>query len=253
MLKIFILSLLALNLYSQSHYKELQDKKTYLSAITTCKDLGDKWRLPQIWEIFALKGETKTFGKDKRYWSATSLVENRKVLIHTSSDESYVKDRDIPAFAFYLQDGDVTPTPKSIKANVICTNLPKTKQSQKWFKKTTKGVEDSLNSILWEPITKSNRYIKLSHEESWEKCESKSLYGKSWRLPTLDELYSIVNYQHVKPSLNTEIFSKMQNRYYWSDDAFSETQAYVVGFSIGSVATSKKENKSYFRCVSDLD
>ncbi len=46
----------------------------------------------------------------------------------------------------------------------------------------------------------------------------------------------------------------MQNRYYWSDDTTfgSKDEAYVVGFSIGSVATSEKSNKSYFRCVSDL-
>ena len=45
----------------------------------------------------------------------------------------------------------------------------------------------------------------------------------------------------------------MMSRYYWSDDTFGEHEAYVVGFKLGSVATSTKSNHSYFRCVSDLD
>ena len=257
---ISILLLVNFTLYASQEYKELDKKQTYLSAITECKKLGASWRLPEIWELFPLKGKTKKFGKEKRYWSKTSLKEKRTLDTHMASDEFFIRNKDIPAFAFYLQDGDITPTSKSIKAYALCTNLPKYIQDEKYFKKSDKGVEDSLNAILWEPLTKENRNIKVTYEEAQDTCDNKTLNNREWRLPTLDELYSIVNYGYVKPSLNQEVFSKMQNKYYWSDDIFvvnkknsDEEDAYVVGFSIGSVATSGQNNKSFYRCVSDLE
>lgn len=261
MSKFTLLFILAnLTLYGNDSYKELQQKHTYLSSITECKKLGSSWRLPEIWELFSLKGQTKKFGYEKRYWSATNMKEKRILDTHMASDEFFIRNTNIPAFAFYLQDGDVTPTPKSTKAHIICTNLTKTIQNEQSFKKTATGVKDSLNNILWEPLTNENRISKLSFEDAQDSCDNKTLYEKSWRLPSLDELYSIVNYKYVKPSINTEIFSNMQKKYYWSEDEFSSTspaktedEAYVVGFSIGSVATSPQNNKSYFRCVSDLE
>lgn len=109
---------------------------------------------------------------------------------------------------------------------------------------------DSLNNILWEPFV---AHDKENHKDAKEICEDKKTEGKSWRLPSVDELYSIVNYNYVKPSVDAAIFSKMKKKYYWSEDTFKNDEAYVVGFSIGSVATSKKSLKSYFRCVQDRE
>ena len=254
MFKLFSLFLILISsIYAEQNYKELDKKYSYLSAITACKELGSQWRLPEIWELFELRGKTKEFGFDKRYWSKTPLKEKRKLDTHMASDEFFIRNTNIPAFAFYLQDGDVTPTPKNITAFALCTNLKKKKQSEHLFNNSSMGVKDSLNYIIWEPLTKENRKLKVTYETAEEICENKTLYEISWRLPSLDELYSIVNYNYVKPSVNPKIFSDMQKKYYWSDDTFSENEAYVVGFSIGSVATSKQINKSFFRCVSDLD
>ncbi|MBU1659279.1 DUF1566 domain-containing protein [bacterium] len=253
MIKILTLStFLLLSLFANENYRELDKQYSYLSAVSECKNLAKEWRLPEIWELFPLRGETELFGKDKRYWSITNLVEARETSTQTSSDESFIVDKEIPAFAFYLQDGDITPTPKFINAHTICTNLPKTAQNQQELQITDQGVIDAKNDILWEPLTQDNRHLKRPHEEAQEVCEYKTLYSRVWRLPTLNELYSIVNYNYIKPSVNQEIFSNMQKKYYWSDDTFNDNEAYVVGFSIGTVATSKTNNKSFFRCVSDL-
>lgn len=235
---------------AHENYIELSTKQTYYASITSCSALGNGWRLPEIWELFTLRGESASFGADKRYWSATSLKENRALTTHTSSDESFIQNRELPAFAFYLQDGDVTPTPKEIYAHALCTNLPKKNQNETHFTLQENGVEDTLNTILWEPLDNTQ---KASYEEAKDICEFKRENGRSWRLPNVEELYSIVNYNYLKPATNTKIFSKMQNKYYWSDDRFSAHEAFVVGFSIGSVATSSTQEKSYFRCVSDKE
>ena len=248
MKKVSFLLLLTSLMSAYESYQELPTKQTYYASITSCTTLGEGWRLPEIWELFSLRGETSSFGFDKRYWSATSLKEARTLSTHTSSDESFIQNRELPAFAFYLQDGDITPTPKETYAHALCTNLPKITQNEKHFTRKENGVDDALNNIIWENLDNTQ---KASYEEAKDICEFKNDDGKSWRLPSVEELYSIVNYNYLKPSLNTNIFSKMQNRYYWSDDKFLANEAFVVGFSIGSVATSALEEKSFFRCVSD--
>ena len=80
-----------------------------------------------------------------------------------------------------------------------------------------------------------------------------NLHDRSWRLPSVDELYGIVTYDRIQPSVPVDYFGVMMSRYYWSDDALDNTHAYVVGFKLGSVATSDKGNRSYFRCVSDIE
>lgn len=236
--------------HANENYQELPAKQSYYSSVEACKKLGKEWRLPEIWELFDLREKTDEFGAKKRYWSATPLKESRELGTQTNSDEVFIRDNSVPAFAFYLQDGDITPTPKEINALALCTKLPKREQKEGYFTPSEIGVQDSLNNILWEPLS---HHEKENYEDAKEICENEKTEGKSWRLPSVDELYSIVNYNYVKPSVNAAIFSNMQKKYYWSEDTFKNDEAYVVGFSIGSVATSKQDQKSYFRCVQDKD
>lgn len=253
-LHLLLLLVLSLSIVvADDDYKELKGKYTYFTAGSACRALGKEWRIPEIWELFVLKGETKRFGKDKRYWSANTLGETRTLTLSRHGTEEFRNDKDNPAYAFYLQDGDITPTPKAIKANVLCTAKPQVHQSDKAFTLSEKGVSDTFNEIIWEPLTRKNRSLKFNFEQARQYCENKTLFDRSWRLPTLEELYSIVNYGFVKPSCNKELFGNMQLKYYWSDDEFDSHSSYVVGFSIGSVATSRQSNQSYVRCVSDFE
>ncbi len=225
----------------------------YFEAQKACKRLGQDFRILEIWELFGFRGD-KRFGKDKLYWSGNTLGEARieKNIRHES--EIFVLDKDIPAYAFYLQDGDITPTPKSTKAHVLCTDAPKHHQLDKEFERLSSGaVSDRKSQILWEPYDPKRDRIKKSLEEAREYCENLKLFGLEWRLPDVDELFGIVNYNYTKPSLNKKIFGHMHHKYYLSDDEFGEDEVYVVGFAVGSVATAPKNERYYFRCVADLD
>ncbi|BDY12035.1 Lcl C-terminal domain-containing protein [Hydrogenimonas cancrithermarum] len=232
-------------------FREVDGTYDYFQARNVCgQKLGNGWRVPEIWELFPLRGETEKFGKDKRYWSGNTLGEARIVKMIRHENEYFVNNKDIPAFAFYLQDGDITPTPKWVKAHLICTNQAKVMQSDEGFEKLPDGrVVDRRNGIIWESIEKkTRRNLKLPFEGAQAYCEERKM-----RLPTLDELYAIVNYNYVKPAVNKSIFGPMHLKYYWSDDEFGDNEAYVVGFSVGSVATSEQEHRSYFRCVEDME
>ncbi len=233
---------------------ELQGVYSYPEALRACKEVGENYRIMEIWELFALRGHTKRFGKDKLYWSGNTLGEARieKNIRHES--EIFVNDTNIPAYAFYLQDGDITPTPKEIKAHVLCTNGPKHHQLDRQFHKLPNGmVLDQKSEILWEPFDISRDKKKLTLEKAREYCENLDLAGLEWRLPDIDELFGIVNYNYTKPSVNKAIFGHMHHKYYLSDDEFGQNRIYLVGFAVGSVATGPKSEHYYFRCVADLD
>jgi hypothetical protein len=232
---------------------EIEGTYDYFQAMKVCsKKLGKEWRITEIWELFSLRGQTERFGKDKRYWSGNTLGEARIINDIRHEGEIYILNKDLPAYAFYLQDGDITPTPKWVRAYVICTNQPKIHLLDKEFMRQKDGsVVDKKSGVLWEPL--DTRRPKMRYEEAREFCENLQLYGKEWRLPTLDELFGIVNYNYVKPTVNKKIFGPMRLKYYLTDDEFDEERVYVVGFAVGSVATAPKSAKIFFRCVSDLE
>lgn len=223
---------------------------SFKEAQAYCRGLGEGWRTLSIDELFALRGDPAYTG-GRSFWSSNSVVTGPS-RSSTGSEGDAVRHGSTHGYSFYLQDGDVTITPVTKNAGVICTDSVRQKNERKYVK-GEQGIIDSYNGILWQPLDATDKKEKFTFEAGQERCESLTLYERDWRLPTLDELYSIVSYARTSPSVDTSVFGIMMSRYYWSDDAFSEEQAYVVGFKLGSVATSDKKNRSYIRCVSDID
>lgn len=98
--------------------------------------------------------------------------------------------------------GDIIPTSKSVKANVLCTKKPKMAENDKAFKRIDEGVDDTSNELLWEPLTREKRVLKFALEQAQEYCGDKTLYDREWRLPTLDGLYVIIDHTHIRPSVD---------------------------------------------------
>ncbi|MBK8397597.1 MAG: DUF1566 domain-containing protein [Leptospiraceae bacterium] len=71
---------------------------------------------------------------------------------------------------------------------------------------------------------------------------SLSFGSKSWWLPNLNELLSIVDYTKITPTINTR---------YWTSTTLTTTNAYVVSFGDGGFTLGNgKSNQYYVRCVS---
>ena len=76
-----------------------------------------------------------------------------------------------------------------------------------------------------------------------------------WRLPTVRELHSIVNYGSKDIAIDTKIFSHPpnQNDEYWTSSSFLDTdgiqQAFNVNFYAGYVNTKYRDEKIYIRLV----
>ena len=140
---------------------------------------------------------------------------------------------------------------KSVSDKTFCTKcgseiipaiIPKDKfQEEGRFEKLEDGwVRDNLSDFDWSPSSKQ--------EMTWE--EAKSYCTKEGeRLPSLQELVSIVDYSKESPSINEVYFPNTFSSYYWSGTKYSATYAWVVRFSDGFVNYYSKTSSLYVRAV----
>jgi len=72
-----------------------------------------------------------------------------------------------------------------------------------------------------------------------------------WRLPTVSELTSIINYGHYDPSIDTGYFNNTVSYYYWTSttEVHDPSHAWSVSFSYSYVLGNGKEYKYYARAV----
>ncbi|MDD5717289.1 MAG: DUF1566 domain-containing protein [Sulfuricurvum sp.] len=218
-------------------------------AYQYCRDLGPQWRLMQIQEIFNLPGSTP-FVSGFSYWSATNIMTGEAIIGTGSEGDGGVLAH--VGLAYYAKERNVTPSPENKKIAAICTDLPQAKQIRKYTLDTL-GTKDGQNGLLWHSLDATDKKAKYTYEGAAQMCENLALGGRSWRLPTLDEMYSIVDYSFSRPTLDMKYFGPVMQRYYWTSDTLNENSAFVVGFKLGSVATVSTKEDVYTRCVSELE
>lgn len=76
--------------------------------------------------------------------------------------------------------------------------------------------------------------------------------GKTWRLPNINELKSIVDRSQMNPAMDTSILSIGGGDYFWSSStvASNAAAAWTVNFFYGySYSTGDKDFGYYVRCV----
>ncbi len=78
--------------------------------------------------------------------------------------------------------------------------------------------------------------------------------ASGWRLPSLVELFSIVNYGDGSPTLDTAIFPATPTTVFWANtpNASNAAQAWSVSFASGLNATQATTTASNVRCVTSV-
>jgi len=138
-------------------------------------------------------------------------------------------------------------------AIVLSTLLLIATQSFAQSKSASSVVTDKKNMIYWQDDASSK-----ATSEDWDDailyCKKLEIDGKrDWRLPTFDELLSIVDYSRVNPAIDP-IFEEVAEGTYWTATNFSTTdaRAWTIHFSTGMTYYSYKTTNHAVRCVKDM-
>ena len=132
------------------------------------------------------------------------------------------------------------------------TELGKEKESKKlsrWKRKGDVVVDTKLN-LMWQDNSAA-KTVKKSWQDAKRYCQNLSLAGFSdWRLPSYDELLTIVDYDRYNPAIMPS-FKNFAFKFYWSSSgvSFSSKWACNVGFLHGNTNCSDKSYKKPVRCV----
>jgi hypothetical protein len=124
-------------------------------------------------------------------------------------------------------------------------------------------IKDNATSLVWQKCSQGLSGTSCSSgtatTASWASavsyCNSLSLASKTWRLPNVNELKSIIDYtKSTSPSIDTTAFPSTVASVYWSSTttAGGGSLAWIVYFSSSgnSVNSDNKPNTYYVRCVS---
>jgi len=119
-------------------------------------------------------------------------------------------------------------------------------------------VTDKATGLIWQKCSIGQKNDKnctgkalfLNWDDSIKQCESLNIESKKWRLPTKEELETIIE-KGSEPSINTQIFPNTNILWYWSSTLYPKAPEYVwrVSFNKGKFGGILKTNTSYIRCV----
>lgn len=114
-------------------------------------------------------------------------------------------------------------------------------------------VKDPKTNLMWED-TPHVREAKIRQPRSVIYCKELTVGGfEDWRLPTIHELLTIIDYARISPAILREFSYVEDESFYWTkthvadeDDAF-----WGVNFKRGYSSKASEYYDRYVRCVRD--
>ncbi len=114
----------------------------------------------------------------------------------------------------------------------------------------TELIHDTSTSLLWQDNV-DTKELQITYYEADDYC-SKLVVGsqKDFRLPTLKELLTIVDYNRFKPAI-VEGFTSTSNEVYWSSTRFVDDsdKVWAVNFRDAKTDIIAKSYDRRVRCV----
>jgi hypothetical protein len=136
--------------------------------------------------------------------------------------------------------------PKLIKLNAKGkTASPAAKK----FPGVLQVVEGGAN-LIWDP--RETKAMTHADAEKYIAQLQKDEPDKGWRLPTVDELFALVDRTKYAPAIDKQFFPKCQNDWYWTSTpaAYSPSDyAWLVGFDGGYARWFSRDGRAFVRAV----
>ena len=114
-------------------------------------------------------------------------------------------------------------------------------------------IKDPKTNLIWEDNMHVSE-VKITHIKAKVYCSELKLGDfENWRLPTLQELLSIVDYKRYKPALVKAFNYSNKDTLYWSSTPYAKTsdEFWGVSFKDGATSNASETYDRYVRCVRD--
>ena len=113
---------------------------------------------------------------------------------------------------------------------------------------TDQTVKDNVTGLIWQ---RAQAGTTMSQTAAISYCTSLSLNGFTFRLPTVRELSSLVNWGNFNPSIDPIAFPNTTANLFWSSTPYqpSPTSAWFVYFGSGGVGSNSVTSSYYVRCA----
>ncbi len=114
-------------------------------------------------------------------------------------------------------------------------------------------IKDPKTNLVWEDNIHVKE-VKITHIKAKTYCDALTLGNfENWRLPTLSELLSIVDYKRYKPAMAKEFQHVNKDTLYWSSTPYvkSSDEFWGVSFKDGATSNASETYDRYIRCVRD--
>jgi len=121
------------------------------------------------------------------------------------------------------------------------------KKDERFIDNNDGTILDMETSLMW---AKEGSSKELNFADAEKYCKDSKIGGfKDWRLPTVKELISIVDYEKYRPAINP-VF-KCESSWYWSGSSYADgaDSAWVVYFGSGGVSWYGGSGGNYVRPV----
>jgi hypothetical protein len=117
----------------------------------------------------------------------------------------------------------------------------------------TSMVKDSRTNLMWED-TPHTRETKITQPRAKVYCSELKLGNfEDWRLPSIQELLSLVDYARISPAILKEFSYVEKESFYWTNTVVAdESDAFWgVNFKRGASSKASEYYDRYVRCVRD--
>ncbi len=143
---------------------------------------------------------------------------------------------------------------KQAETLVAATQSAPRKINDRFLDNGDETITDKLLKVVWvkDPSKVPGLESTMNFASAEKACAGLKYAGKDgWRLPTVEELRSIVDYSRYNPAWDTNVFGGKHNDWYWTSTpcAWDSGAAWCVVSSLGLVSYDGKLSNLYVRPV----
>lgn len=226
----------------RDQYKWQDTQNAFIGSLNVSRFGGfSDWRMPEIEEIFSVVDRGGAYPVmdifyfsnivPDDYWSATTAAFNSS-----------------HAWSSHFFDGFDYVYSKSNSYYVVAVRGERNNTTDHLIINGDGTVTDILTGLMWEQQAASDK----NWEGALSYCEGLSLAGyDDWRLPSMNELKSIVDYKKTNPSIDKMAFSDAVGNTYWSATSHwvYTDSAWLVSFDYGNGKYANKSDRYYARAL----